>query len=257
MVESFPVIDILGVPIAAIDLDRAATRIEQLIKQDSRVFVAAVNVHGIMESEDNPRLKHVYHQAELCVPDGMPTVWIGRLRGHRRMQRVYGPDLMLELLRRSPSKGYTHYLFGGRPGTPERLKAYLEARFPGVNIVGTCAPPFRTMSDKEEAELTEEIQQLRPDLFWISLGCPKQEYWMATHVGKLQTQVMIGVGVAFNFLIGDVPQAPRWMMNMGLEWFYRLCREPRRLWRRYVVLNPRFIWRVFRRELRPRRLRAR
>jgi N-acetylglucosaminyldiphosphoundecaprenol N-acetyl-beta-D-mannosaminyltransferase len=171
----------------------------------------------------------------------MPTVWIGKLHGHRDMRRVYGPDLMLEMMKISSVRGYTHFLFGGKEGVAGLLKARLEQKFPGIRIVGTFSPPFRPMNEREEQQLGQVIENLSPDIIWVGLSTPKQEKWMAAHCGKLNARVMIGVGAAFDFHAGLVRQAPGWVQQCGLEWFFRMCMEPRRLWRRYFYNNPRFI----------------
>jgi len=237
-------VSVLGVPIAALDLERAADQVEEWISKDARTYVTVTGVHGVMESEDDPAVKAIHRRAGMCVPDGMPMVWVGRLYGHHRMRRVYGPNLMLEISRRSVDKGYTHYYFGGKAGVPERLAARLTERFEGLRVVGTRSPPFRAMTAREEDDLRREIEALEPDVLWVGLSTPKQEKWMAAHVGKLDAKVMIGVGAAFDMHAGLLRQAPVWMQATGTEWFFRLCMEPRRLWKRYLNNNPRFVVRI-------------
>ena len=234
-------VNILGVPVAAVDLDEAASRIERWIHDDVRSYVTVTGVHGIMESQRDPEIMRIHRRAGMCVPDGMPTVWIGRLHGYAGMSRVYGPDLMLELMGRSVSRGYTHFLYGGKTGVPERLSERMTRRFPGLRIVGTLSPPFRPMTETEEEDLFRRIERTSPDVLWVGLSTPKQERWMATHVGRLKTKVMVGVGAAFDFHAGGLRQAPPWMRQTGLEWFFRLCVEPRRLWRRYLLNNSKFV----------------
>ena len=234
-------VDILGIPIAAVNMREAVACIASWIESGVRTFVTVTGVHGIMESQSDQELKRIHTSAGMCVPDGMPTVWIGRLYGHRAMSRVYGPDLMLETMRASLNRGYTHFLFGGKEGIPDLLKRRLEEKFPGIRIVGTLSPPFRPMTPQEEGEFQTLVESLSPDIIWVGLGTPKQERWMATHVGKLSAKVMIGVGAAFDFHAGLVRQAPRWVQHCGLEWFFRMCMEPRRLWHRYLYNNPRFV----------------
>lgn len=234
--------DILGVPIAITDIPRAADRIEQWITEDGRQYVIARDVHGIVRCQDDENLMRAHRNAGMCVPDGMPIVLIGRLFGHKSIRRVYGPDLMIEVLRRSVSKGHRHFLFGGGEGVPELLRDRLTARFPGLNIVGTYSPPFRPMTPDEESALATKIERARPDILWVGLGSPKQELWMAEHVDLLKVKIMLGVGAAFDFHAGLVPQAPRWVQRLCLEWLFRLFMEPRRLWRRYLLTNPRFIY---------------
>lgn len=238
-------VNILGVPIAAVNMDQALAQIEEWIRDNTKKYVTVTGVHGIMESQYDDEIKCIHQTAGMCVPDGMPTVWIGNLYGHRNMGRVYGPDLMLEMMRRSVEKGYTHFFFGGKEGVPELLRDRLVERFSGLKILGVFSPPFRPMSEEEEEMLHDLIEELSPDIFWVGLSTPKQERWMSAHVGKLKTRVMIGVGAAFDFHAGLVRQAPGWMQRIGLEWFFRLCIEPRRLWRRYLKNNPMFIWMMF------------
>jgi N-acetylglucosaminyldiphosphoundecaprenol N-acetyl-beta-D-mannosaminyltransferase len=234
--------DILGVPMAATDIPGAAARIEEWIRNGERRFVTVTGVHGIMESQRDPEIMRIHRAAGMCVPDGMPTVVIGRLRGHKGMRRVYGPDLMLEIMRRSREKGYTHFFYGGKEGVPELLRDRLVERFPGLRVVGTYSPPFRPLATDEELALQERIEELAPDILWVGLSTPKQERWMAARVGRLNAGVMIGVGAAFDFHAGLVRQAPRWIQPLCLEWLFRLCVEPKRLWKRYMANNPRFIW---------------
>jgi N-acetylglucosaminyldiphosphoundecaprenol N-acetyl-beta-D-mannosaminyltransferase len=236
------VVNILGVPIAAVSLNEAADKIEEWIRGGQDAYVTVTGVHGIMESQYDLEVKRIHQKAGMCVPDGMPTVWIGKFYGHKNMTRVYGPDLMLEIMKRSVAKGYTHFFFGGKEGVPELLKDHFIARFPGLKIVGTLSPPFRPMDEKEENNFHKLIEELSPHIIWVGLSTPKQEKWVATHSGTLNSRVMIGVGAAFDFHAGLVKQAPHWIQQIGFEWLFRLFVEPRRLWRRYLKNNPRFIW---------------
>jgi N-acetylglucosaminyldiphosphoundecaprenol N-acetyl-beta-D-mannosaminyltransferase len=237
-------VNVLDVPIAATNIPEAADQIDSWIQSGTQRYVTVTGVHGIMESQEDTELLRIHQAAGMCVPDGMPTVWVGKYYGHQTMSRVYGPDLMLEIMERSPARGYRHFFYGGKEGVPELLKEKIEARFPGTQVVGTLSPPFRPMTDEEEADFAEEIARLQPDIIWVGLSTPKQERWMAAHVRKLECKVMIGVGAAFDFHAGLLKQAPSWMQKAGLEWFFRLCVEPRRLWRRYCYNNPRFIWKM-------------
>jgi N-acetylglucosaminyldiphosphoundecaprenol N-acetyl-beta-D-mannosaminyltransferase len=189
-------------------------------------------------------LHRILNGAWLNTPDGMPMVWVGRLRGFRSMSRVYGPDLMYLVCDFTQKKDYTHFLYGGAEGVAPELKRRLEEKFPGLKIVGTYTPPFRPLEAAEEAELTRTINALQPDIVWVGLSTPKQEKFMARFRPRLDVTLMFGVGAAFDFHAGRVRQAPRWMQRSGLEWFFRLCSEPRRLWRRYLTNNPRFVFRI-------------
>jgi N-acetylglucosaminyldiphosphoundecaprenol N-acetyl-beta-D-mannosaminyltransferase len=174
----------------------------------------------------------------------MPLVWLARRQTTHPVERVYGPDLMLELCRVSPPLGLRHFFLGGEPGTPERLAEVLQERFPGLVVAGTSSPPFRLLTAGEQAILIEEINTARPDIVWVSLGSPKQDIWMAANRSRIEAPALIGVGAAFGFHTGQIRQAPPWMRRNGLEWLFRLWQEPRRLWRRYLVSNTIFLFRL-------------
>ena len=163
------------------------------------------------------------------------------------MNRVYGPDLMLAACERAAARGYSSFFYGGRPGVAERLAARLAGAFPGLKIAGTYAPPFRELSAQEDENVVQLISAAQPDLVWVGLGTPKQELWMAAHAHRIDAGVLIGVGAAFDIHAGLTRQAPRWLQRSGLEWAFRLAQEPRRLWRRYLYNNPRFLAGVARR----------
>lgn len=201
-------------------------------------------VHGIMEAQRDAEFSTILNRALLVVPDGMPTVWVGRTQGHAGMKRVFGPDLMLEMCRRSVLKGLTHFLYGGKPGVAEQLASNLERQFPGIKIVGTYTPPFRPLSVEELSSLEAMTRQLKPDLFWVGLSTPKQERFMAEHAHQLHCGVMLGVGAAFDIHTGNLRDAPAWIKRSGLQWLHRLCQEPRRLWKRYLVNNSTFLVKI-------------
>src|SRR5207245_216764 len=236
--------NVLGVGIHAIDIGRAAERLERALANREKGYVCVTGVHGVMEAQNDPEFKNILNGSLLTVPDGMPTVWVGKLQGFSSMKRVFGPDLMLELCQRSVQKGYTHFLYGGAPGVAEQLKHALLSRFPGINIVGIYTPPFRALNESEFRQLKYTIAELNPDYFWVGLSTPKQEQFMAANIHRLSTKVMIGVGAAFDIHTGRLRDAPDWVKNLGLQWIHRLVQEPARLWKRYLVNNPRFIWRI-------------
>jgi N-acetylglucosaminyldiphosphoundecaprenol N-acetyl-beta-D-mannosaminyltransferase len=238
-------VNVLGVGVSAINLDSAVAAVGQALAQRAKGYVCVTGVHGVSEAQNDPAFRQILNQAFLNTPDGMPMVWMGRLQGFREMRRVYGPDLMLRLCEISPSRGFTHFFYGGAPGVADRLKGRLEQRFPGLRVVGTYTPPFRPLTAAEESELIELVQRLQPDFFWVGLSTPKQEKFMARYWQKLDATLFFGVGAAFDFHAGSVRQAPRWMQRSGLEWFFRLCCEPRRLWKRYLKNNPLFVARAF------------
>jgi N-acetylglucosaminyldiphosphoundecaprenol N-acetyl-beta-D-mannosaminyltransferase len=223
----------------------ALSEIERWIEHGEPHYVCVTGVHGVMESQRDEALKDIHNASGLTTPDGMPVVWAGRAAG-ARISRVYGPDLMLALCSVAEERGWSHYFYGGRAGIPELLASRLRQRFPRLRVAGTHSPPFRPLTPKEDAELVDSINAAGPDILWVGLSTPKQERWMADHVGRLDAPVLIGVGAAFDIHAGTLPQAPRWMQRSGLEWFYRLIREPRRLWRRYLRNNPAFLYRIIR-----------
>lgn len=240
-----PRINVVGTTIDALNLDEAVEQIRQWLDDESTGrYVCVTDVHCIMQSYRRPEVRSAYNSASLCVPDGMPLTWVGRALGQRTMGRVYGPDLMLRLLEIAAREGYTNFFYGGAEGVAEDLKRRTTMRLPGLKVVGTYCPPFRPLTDEEREALISMVDALRPDFLWVALGAPKQELFMKEFHDVLRAKVMIGVGAAFDFHTGRVRQAPRWMMRAGLEWFFRLCMEPRRLAPRYVRNNPAFIWHV-------------
>src|SRR5918995_1865553 len=206
-------------------------------------YVCVTGVHGVIASQDDSDLRRIHNEAGMVTTDGMPLVWLSRRRSPpgTTVERVYGPDLMLAVFARSELAGWRHFLYGSSPETLERLRANLRDRFPLANVVGSLAPPFRPLDEGEEREIAAEIAAARPDIVWVGLSTPKQERWMAAHVGRVHAPVLVGVGAAFDFHAGVKRQAPRWVQRSGLEWLFRLATEPRRLWRRYLINNPLFV----------------
>ena len=237
-------VNVLGVNISAINIANTLAIIEQWIERGEQHYICVRDVHGVMGCQKDETLRAIHKDSGLTVPDGMPLVWIGRLKGFKNISRIYGPDLMLEICKVSLLKSYTHFLYGGNSGVAELLKKKLENKFINIRIVGTYTPPFRHLNRYEEKELCEEIERLKPDLFWVGLSTPKQERFMAEYIHKLDTKVMIGVGAAFDIHSGIIKDAPDFFKKLGIQWLYRLCKEPRRLWRRYLYNNPRFLYLV-------------
>lgn len=237
-------VNILGVGISPISMEIAVSWVDECIAAGDHKYVCVTGVHGVMECQKDESLRSIHNRAGLVTPDGMPIVWLSRLRGYKQVERVYGPDLMLAISELSSLGGYRQFYYGGAEGIPERLSESLSSRFPGLEIVGTYSPPFRVLTEAEDAEVVEMINDSGADILWIGLSTPKQERWMAEHLGKIDAPVMIGVGAAFDFLSGRKPQAPAWIRRMGLEWSFRLANEPRRLWRRYLINNPSFLIKV-------------
>lgn len=236
-----PRVNILGVGISAITMRTALAVIDGWIVRQEPHYVCVATVHGVMECQRDPALRRIYNRSGLTTPDGMPLVWLSRLSGFPFVERVYGPDLLLALCEHGLDRGYRHFFYGGEPGVAETLATRLRARFPGLQIVGTYTPPFRPLTPAEDAAVVATINAAGPDIVWVGLSTPKQDRWMADHVGRLTAPVLIGVGAAFDFHSGRKRQAPRWMQRSGLEWLFRLSQEPRRLWRRYLLYNPLFV----------------
>lgn len=253
--------NVLGVGINPLNLDSATdTILEASNKPGFQGYVTVTGVHGVMESQRDPELKSIHRKSFLSVPDGMPMVWVGKLNGFENISRVYGPDLMLQIISRSTHSGLKHYLFGGGDGVVEKLSRKLSEKHQNLQIAGIHTPPFRPLTNQEMQSLADEIQRLKPHLFWVGLSTPKQERFMheflAQYPGLTKDWdhglVMLGVGAAFDFHAGLLDQAPHWMQQAGLEWLYRLYKEPKRLWRRYLYNNPLFIWNILRQLTNPR-----
>jgi N-acetylglucosaminyldiphosphoundecaprenol N-acetyl-beta-D-mannosaminyltransferase len=235
---------VLGVAISAVNLEIMKAVCFDALRERRKGYVVFNGIHGVSEAQANPKLKEVVNQAFLNTPDGMPMVWLGRLLADPAVGRVYGPDTLEMMMEATRDGSFTHYFYGGRPGVAEELRQNLEARFPGVRIVGTYCPPFRPLNAEEKESLIAEVARLRPDMIWVGIGTPKQDFFMAEYLPQLDTTLMFGVGAAFDFFSGRVRQAPRWMQRSGLEWFFRLLSDPVRLARRYLVNNPLFLLRI-------------
>lgn len=240
--SSWPRANVLGVGVHAENMHSALARVTQAIETRRKGYICLTGVHGIMEAQADAELREILNGAFLNLPDGMPTVWVGRGQGYAEMDRVFGPDLMLEVCRRSVEAGWTHYLYGGGPGVASELADRLRSRFPGIEILGTHCPPFRPLLASEESRLQDELARLRPDILWVGLGTPKQERFMARYGARLDATLLFGVGAAFDYHTGRLRDAPAWMKNSGLQWLHRLAQDPARLWRRYATHNPRFLY---------------
>jgi N-acetylglucosaminyldiphosphoundecaprenol N-acetyl-beta-D-mannosaminyltransferase len=233
-------LNILGVCVSPINLDSAVATLERWIDEHSHNYVCVTGVHGVMESRRDERLRSIHNAAGMVVPDGMPLVWFSRLCGRSGTERVYGPDLMRKMTALSARRGFRQFYFGGADGVADKLKHCLTGAHPGLEVVGTLCPPFHESTNAEDQAFIDAINRARPDIVWVGLSTPKQELWMASHLGRIDAPVMVGVGAAFDFLAGTKRQAPPWMQRNGLEWLFRLCSEPRRLWRRYAYIVPGF-----------------
>lgn len=226
--------NILGTRVSAVNMGQALETIDGWLARREPNYVCVTPAHVVMDGYWNPEVRGWINRAGMATPDGMGIVWLLKLRGHRGVGRVYGADLMLEVSRISEARPWRHFFYGGAPGTPELLIGRLKGKFPGLRIAGAYSPPFRPLTDAEDREIVEKINASKADILWVGISSPKQEQWMAGHLGKLRAPVMIGVGAAFDFLSGRKRQAPRWIQRAGMEWLFRLASEPRRLWRRYA-----------------------
>lgn len=245
-----PATRILGVPVSLVGLDSAIATVVGWAESEQEHFVCVRDVHGIMRAQDDPELMALHEGAGLVTPDGMPLVWLARYRGHTEVTQACGSDLVTELCHASATRGMRNYFYGGKPGVAERLAAVMTERFPGLQVVGTYCPPFRALTPEEDAQITAEIAAARPHIVWVGLSTPTQEFWMRDHVGRIPGATLMGVGAAFDFHTGDVKRAPVWMRRRGLEWLHRLWSEPRRLWRRYLLMAPQFVSHAAREEFR-------
>jgi N-acetylglucosaminyldiphosphoundecaprenol N-acetyl-beta-D-mannosaminyltransferase len=230
------------VPLALTDYEEMLAWIDAMIAADEQGYLCACNVHAVMASREDPELRDALMSSSFNVPDGQPLVWAINMLGHGLPGRVYGPELMSRCCQRAAERGYRFYLYGGRnQGALVQLALNLRRRYPGVKIVGGYSPPHRALSEEERGAVVKEINRSKADIVWAGIGVPKQEKWMAENRADLTAPVLIGVGAAFDFHAGLVPQAPNWAQEAGLEWAYRLAHEPRRLWRRYLRYNPLFV----------------
>ena len=232
---------VLGVRVNAVQISDVVVRMERWISDHSGChFVAVTGMHGVVEAQHEASFKQILNSADLVVPDGMPLVWRGRWQGYALRHRVPGSELM-EAFCRLTADQYSHFLYGGAPGVPERLAELLRQQY-GTRIAGAYSPPFRPLTEREKEEVSARIQATNPDVLWVGLSTPKQERWMAEYRERLQVPVMLGVGAAFDFQTGRVKRAPSWIGENGFEWLFRLFMDPRRLWRRYLIYGSQFVW---------------
>lgn len=239
--SEIPVCNILGVNIAAIDMKWLVNYLSQNVEALSGDYMTVANVHTTVMAYDKPEYCQIQNGGIMAIPDGGPLSSVGRKRGYVNMGRTTGPDLMGEIFKISSEMGYRHYFYGSTEETLQILRMKLEKTYPEINIVGMYAPPFRLMTEEEDDEIIEIINRASPDFVWVGLGAPKQEKWMAAHQG-IVSGLMVGVGAGFDYFAGNIKRAPVWMQNYNLEWLYRLCQEPRRLFKRYLVTNTKFLW---------------
>ena len=234
-------VDLLGVKLNVLTLASAVDEMDAAIARRERGYVSTCPVYTVMLGHERDDVRAALNGATWATADGVPVMWAQRWLGGRGAERVYGPDLMQALCERSAERGYRQFFLGGGPGVAEQLAANLQRRHPGLMVAGVSCPPFRALSDEEEAALIDSINGSGADIVWVGLGSPKQDLWMARLRARLEAPLLVGVGAAFDFHTGRIAQAPRWMQRSGLEWAFRLASEPRRLWRRYLIYNPKFV----------------
>jgi N-acetylglucosaminyldiphosphoundecaprenol N-acetyl-beta-D-mannosaminyltransferase len=236
--------EVLGVPLKATTIPELVLQMEEWIHFGGRGrCVTFTNVHVVMEACRDPYFRSILSDnMTFNVPDGMPLIWLGRLRGFQMKRRVYGPDVMHAFCEVAARSGHRHFFYGGAEGVPELLAANIRREFPGTSVAGMYSPPFRALTKEEDDEVVRMINKARPDVLWIGLGCPKQEKWAFEHRARLNVPVIASVGQAFDIYSGRSVQAPGWMRENGLEWLFRLMSNPRRLWKRYLVYNSQFIY---------------
>jgi N-acetylglucosaminyldiphosphoundecaprenol N-acetyl-beta-D-mannosaminyltransferase len=239
-----PRVNILGVGVTPVNLTQTVNTLEKWRAEGRREYVLCTSVHGLVEAQRDPEIRSALNQSGLTTEDGMPLVWWCQRSGYPDASRVSGTDLLLAMCERAPQSGHRHYFYGGSPRVVEALVSRLVQRFPGLVIAGHRSPPFRPLTQEEDAADIQAINETRPDFVWVGLGMPKQDKWIVQHVGKIEAAALLGVGAAFDFVAGTKQRAPLWMQRSGLEWLFRLVTEPRRLAHRYLVYNSIFLARA-------------
>lgn len=239
--QAMPVCEIMGVRIAVTDMETTVRRIEEHLDDWRGEYICVANVHTTVTAHDDPSYRAVQNGAVMALPDGGPLSQYSRRKGFAQAARITGPDLMKEMLRESAQKHYRHYFYGSTQETLDILRERITRNYPGAVIAGMVSPPFRPLTEEEDAAAVAAINEARPDFVWVGLGAPKQERWMAAHQGRVHA-LMLGVGAAFDYEAGNIRRAPRWMQRCNLEWLYRLLQDPKRLFKRYFVTNTKFLW---------------
>lgn len=239
--SKIPICNIMGVEIAAINMDWLVKFTEKYIKELSGDYMCVSNVHTTVTAYENETYKAVQNGGIMAIPDGGPLSLVGQKRGYKKMSRTTGPDYMAEIFKISTKKGYRHFFYGSTKETIVKLRKVLERNYPGIQIAGMYSPPFRAVTEEEDKEIICQINSTNPDFIWVGLGAPKQEIWMAQHQGKVKG-FMVGTGAGFDYFAGNIERAPEWMQKSNMEWFYRLLQDPGRLFRRYWHTNIKFIW---------------
>lgn len=235
-------VSLFGVDISAVDLFSATDEILRWCEDGEKHYVTVVNVHTLTEAQNSPHFRDVLNESGMAVPDGMPIVWLAHKAGAEDVERVVGVELMEMVSAKLAEQGGSAFYYGGEEGVAEEVAESLEHQFPGLKTAGTYCPPFRDLTKEEEENVLAMINQSKPDVVWVAIGAPRQEWWMSKMLKQSETNAMVGVGAAFNFITGKIHRAPRWMQRAGLEWAYRLYQEPQRLFMRYLVTNTQFAY---------------
>ena len=239
--KQIPTCNIMGVNIAAINMEWLLEYLDKNLEDIKGDYICVSNVHTTVTSYEHPSYCSIQNGGLMAIPDGGPLSSVGRKRGYHNMERTTGPSLMGEIFKISAEKGYRHYFYGSTEETLELLYKKLNENYPGIQIAGMYSPPFRPMTEEEDKAMVERINEVNPDFVWVGLGAPKQEKWMAEHHGKVNG-LMLGVGAGFDYYAENIKRAPEWMQKSNLEWLYRLMQDPKRLFKRYLVTNTKFIW---------------
>ena len=238
--SKIPTCNIMGVEIAAINMEWLLKFTDENIRELSGDYMCVSNVHTTVTAYEDEQYRKIQNGGIMAIPDGGPLSSVGQKRGYKKMSRTTGPSYMEEIFKVSTEKGYRHYFYGSTDETLTKLKEKLEREYPGINIAGMYSPPFGTMSEEEDGEVIARINASGVDFVWVGLGAPKQENWMADHQGKIKG-FMVGVGAGFDYFAGNIERAPEWMQKSNLEWLYRLIQDPKRLFKRYLRTNTKFI----------------
>lgn len=239
--SKIPICNILGVNIAAINMEWLLKYLDKNIDLLHGDYICVSNVHTTVTAYEDPDYCAVQNGGIMAIPDGGPLSTVGRKRGYNNMKRTTGPSLMEEIFKITAEKGYRHFFYGSKQETLDLLEEKLNENYPGIQIVGMYSPPFRPLTQDEDAAVIQMINKVNPDFVWVGLGAPKQENWMANHQGKIDG-LMIGVGAGFDYFAGNIQRAPEWMQKYNLEWLYRLIQDPKRLFKRYLITNTKFIY---------------
>ncbi|MEP7706677.1 WecB/TagA/CpsF family glycosyltransferase [Paraglaciecola sp. 25GB23A] len=234
--------DVITMQVNVTKQSKTLSKIHDLVIENVSAYVCVSNVHMCMETFDSSSFRQVVNNADLVIADGRPIYWAQKLLGNKDAEQVRGQDITNALCQLSSDTGLRIGLYGGSSADVlNKVVTNLSQQYPNIKIIYQYSPPFRVLTEEESSKVINDINSAQVDVLFVGIGCPKQEIWMAQHKGKVNA-VMLGIGAAFDFIAGTKKHAPRWMQKMGLEWLFRLLSEPKRLWKRYLKQNPRFIW---------------